>query len=151
MFKQILFPVDLTENSALLLPFVVKLADFCKATVHVLYVGERLKHADSLAIPHPPQQFYDQDLRSASEKKMKTFYAEQLYGLKNVERHVVLGNPDEEILKFAAEKQIDLIVMGTHGRKGMDRVLFGSVAENVTRNSRIPVMTVNPRSFSPTP
>ena len=52
------------------------------------------------------------------------------------------GIPYEEILKFAAEKGISLIVIGTHGRKGLDRVLFGSTAERVVRNAPCPVLTV---------
>jgi len=52
------------------------------------------------------------------------------------------GCPYEEILKFAEEKGVDLIVMGTQGRSGLDRVIFGSTAEKVVRNSDCPVLTV---------
>jgi nucleotide-binding universal stress UspA family protein len=62
--------------------------------------------------------------------------------LKDVEYTVIRGIPYEEILKFAEEKNIDLIVIGTHGRKGIDRVLFGSTAERVVRNASCPVLTV---------
>ena len=55
---------------------------------------------------------------------------------------VVEGNPHEEILEFVAEHDIDMVVMGTHGRTGLDRALMGSVAERVVRRSPVPVLTV---------
>jgi nucleotide-binding universal stress UspA family protein len=57
---------------------------------------------------------------------------------------VVLGDAAEEILNYAKTEGIDLIIMGTHGRKGIERIIFGSVAERVVKKSPIPVLTVNP-------
>lgn len=53
-----------------------------------------------------------------------------------------IGNPVEEILKFADENAIDLIVMGTHGRSGIEHLLAGSVTERVVRTSKCPVLTI---------
>jgi nucleotide-binding universal stress UspA family protein len=58
--------------------------------------------------------------------------------------HVLTGDPGEEIVNYAEQEKMDLILIGTHGRKGVDRILFGSVAEHVVKNSRIPVLTLNP-------
>ena len=57
---------------------------------------------------------------------------------------VVLGDPAEEILNYAQAEGIDLIIIGTHGRKGLERIIFGSVAERVLKKSPVPVLTVNP-------
>jgi nucleotide-binding universal stress UspA family protein len=57
---------------------------------------------------------------------------------------VVAGDPSEEILNYIGTHGIDLVVMGTHGRKGLDKVIFGSVAERVVKSSPVPVMVVNP-------
>ncbi|MBO4369276.1 MAG: universal stress protein, partial [Desulfovibrio sp.] len=57
---------------------------------------------------------------------------------------VLIGYAAEEILNRATEENADMIVMGTHGRKGIDRILFGSVAEKVVKNARIPVLTIRP-------
>jgi nucleotide-binding universal stress UspA family protein len=54
----------------------------------------------------------------------------------------VEGNPYEEILEYASKRGIDMIIMGTHGRTGLDRVVMGSVAERVVRRSPVPVLTV---------
>jgi len=55
---------------------------------------------------------------------------------------IVEGNPHEEILNYVTEHGIDMIIMGTHGRTGLDRVVMGSVAERVVRRSPVPVLTV---------
>jgi nucleotide-binding universal stress UspA family protein len=57
---------------------------------------------------------------------------------------VLRGDAAGEIIRYAQAEKIDLIVMGTHGRKGLDRTLFGSVAANVVKNSPLPVMVINP-------
>lgn len=55
---------------------------------------------------------------------------------------IVEGNPHEEILEYVSEHGIDMVIMGTHGRTGLDRVVMGSVAERVVRRSPVPVLTV---------
>jgi len=57
---------------------------------------------------------------------------------------VVAGDASEEILNYIEAQRIDLVIMATHGRKGMDKIIFGSVAERVVKNSPVPVMVVNP-------
>ena len=61
-----------------------------------------------------------------------------------VKAEVVVGYAAEEILSLAENEDADLIVMGPHGRKGIDRILFGSVAEKVVKNSSRPVLTIRP-------
>ncbi len=60
----------------------------------------------------------------------------------DIKKWIVQGHPAEKILKLAEEQSIDLIVMGTLGRSGIEKFLLGSVADKVIRNSRIPVLTV---------
>ena len=57
---------------------------------------------------------------------------------------ILVGRPSEELVKLAEEKGADLIVMGTHGRAGFDRLLFGSVANEVVKAAPCPVMTIRP-------
>ena len=57
---------------------------------------------------------------------------------------VVAGDASEEIMNYIEDQHIDLVIMGTHGRKGMDKIFFGSVAERVVKASPVPVMVVNP-------
>ena len=74
---------------------------------------------------------------------MADFVAEHFPDVQ-VKAEVVVGYAAEEILSLAENEDADLIVMGTHGRKGIDRILFGSVAEKVVKNSTRPVLTIRP-------
>jgi nucleotide-binding universal stress UspA family protein len=75
---------------------------------------------------------------------MDKFCNQKLAGYGNYEKYTISGIPYEEILKKAEEENIDLIVMGTHGRAGIDHFLFGSTAERVVRKAVCPVLTVRP-------
>ena len=75
---------------------------------------------------------------------MYEFMDEHFSKFPNTEITVVAGDASEEILNYIEEHQIDLVIMGTHGRKGMDKIIFGSVAERVVKTSPVPVMVVNP-------
>ncbi|MEW5723875.1 MAG: universal stress protein [Thermodesulfobacteriota bacterium] len=144
MFKEILFPVDFSPTTEEVLPFALGLAEKFGAKLHLLYVAHDLKEMFTVAVPHPALNTFTEEIKKGAQKKMKEFYDEHYNEMQGVERHVVIGDPADEIIKFAGQKGLELIVMGTHGRKGLDRVIFGSVAENVTRHSPVPVLTVNP-------
>ncbi len=61
-----------------------------------------------------------------------------------LETRVEVGSPAEKILELAKKEKIDMIIMGAHGRKGMDRVIFGSVADKVVTSAPCPVLTIHP-------
>jgi len=62
----------------------------------------------------------------------------------NFQKRVVSGDTVDEILKVIESEDIDLLIMGTHGRKGLDHTIFGSVAEKVVKKSPSPVLVINP-------
>ena len=74
---------------------------------------------------------------------MADFVAEHFQGV-DAQGIVVVGYAAEEILNLAEKEHADMIVMGTRGRKGLDLILFGSVAEKVVKNSKCPVLTIRP-------
>jgi nucleotide-binding universal stress UspA family protein len=69
---------------------------------------------------------------------------EQLASCPNFQRLIAYGDPSTEILQAIEKGNIDLVVMGTHGRKGLEHTIFGSVAENVVKRSSAPVLVINP-------
>jgi universal stress protein A len=77
-----------------------------------------------------------------AKAQLEKSFLEEIRGYKDVEHVVLKGTPYEEISRFAEENKIDLIVIGTHGRTGLDRMLFGSTAEQVVRYAPCPVLTV---------
>jgi nucleotide-binding universal stress UspA family protein len=105
-----------------------------------------------LPSPCPPLIFGDDSSRGYHEaRKERLRELHPPYSEVRVETHLREGTPTDEILRLADEIDCDLIVIGTHGRTGLERVLMGSVAEAVMRRSRCPVLTVRspfPRSAS---
>ena len=142
-FKKILFPVDLSEVSPKLVPYVKEMAATFGAEIHLLFVARILQHFTSIYVPHPSVSKFEAEVVEGAEKKLQEFVEEQ-FESDSCTARVVLGDPAEEILNYAQAEGIDLIIIGTHGRKGLERIIFGSVAERVLKKSPVPVLTVNP-------
>ena len=143
MFQNILFPVDFSDNNRKVVPYVKDLAGSRQTGLHLLYVVRDLAHYAGFYVPHPNLEGMARDLEKGARRRMDEFVAEHFGGLK-VEAKVMVGDPAESIVEFARGQGMDLIVMGTHGRRGLDHAIFGSVAEKVVKNSPVPVLTVNP-------
>ncbi len=141
--KTILFPTDFTEASVKVLPYATYLADKLGAKLMVLFVVEELSKYANFYVPHSALDNLEAELMESARKKMESFVEDYFEGFP-VETMIRRGDVPEEIIKVAEEKGIDLIVMGTHGRKGLEKVLLGSVAERVVKGAPCPVMTVNP-------
>jgi nucleotide-binding universal stress UspA family protein len=140
--KKILFPTDFSEGSLNALPYAVDLAKTYGAKIYMLHVIYDIATASGLHIPHVSVDEMYKELYTSAKKELEKFGADIIKDIKDIEYTVIRGIPYEEILKFSKEKNVDIIVIGTHGRKGLDRVLFGSTAERVVRNSSCPVLTV---------
>jgi universal stress protein A len=81
-------------------------------------------------------------MEKSAKAELEKIYIEEMKGLKDIEHAVLTGKPYEEITKFVESNNIDLIVLGTQGRKGLDRMIFGSTAEQVVRYAPCPVLSV---------
>ena len=142
--KKILFPYDLSENAGKILPYVLSVSEKYDSTIYLLHVVHDLQKWGKVYIPHPSMDVLQKEALEGAEKAMDRACEEQLEGRTNIERRIVSGDPATEILKTIESEDIDLVIMGTHGRKGLEHIVIGSVAENVVRKSPAPVMTVNP-------
>ena len=146
--KKILVPIDFSETSAHALDYAVDLAVVVGAAVCVVHVYQPLVYSfpDAVLVAPPEmaakisdraQQLVDEAVNSRRQR------CPAMSGL------VLNGAAWEEIGRIATEQGADLIVMGTHGRKGLPRAILGSVAERVIRTSSVPVLTVHgPRDAS---
>ena len=143
-FKKILFPVDLSEVSAEIIPYVTTLARTFQADLHVLFVARILKYYDTIYVPPVSIVEFEEKVVAGGKRRLDEFVAEHLKDCCVSVVKVIPGDPAEEIVRYIGAEGIDLVVMSTHGRKGLDRVLFGSVANQVVTTSSVPVMTVNP-------
>ena len=140
--KQILFPVDLSEKAPGLAPWVRTMAHKLGAKVHVLFVARIFEHYAGMGVPFSYINDLEGSLMEEARLKLDEFVQTNLPGV-NVEVKVIQGHPSDLIVEYADENDIQLIIMGTHGRRGLEKILFGSVAEHVVKYAAVPVMTVN--------
>jgi nucleotide-binding universal stress UspA family protein len=141
---QILLPTDFSVPSEVAGQYAKALAETFGATLHVLHVLDETyltwAATEGLALP------VDTDLRAEAESSARARLEQVLTEAERVKyrARVVLrvGTPFVEIIRYAREEGIDLIVMGTHGRGLIAHLLLGSVAERVVRKSPCPVLTV---------
>ncbi|WIV67824.1 universal stress protein [Natrialbaceae archaeon AArc-T1-2] len=136
MYRDVLVPTDGSDAAYQAVEHGIAIADGLDANVHALSV-----------IPGSGTSKRDQ-LRANPEKDAETAVKEvlEVADQEGVDATgtVRSGVAQEEILAYAREHDVDMIVMGTHGRTGLDHVLMGSVAEEVVKKSSIPVVTVPP-------
>ncbi len=143
-FKSILLPTDFSEVSQPSLTYARDLAEAFDAQLHCLHVVDDAYQywsaigPESLPIGPPPEE-----LLQLGRTRMEKFCAEYLRDMKkSVISQVEYGRPFAEIIDYAREHAIDLIVMGTHGRGAIAHMLLGSTTEKVIRKSPCPVLTI---------
>jgi nucleotide-binding universal stress UspA family protein len=142
--KNILIPVDFSNASKRALRYACELADTFEATLHVLHVVEHPYLPGAyLEFYPPPAEFFDQveqDSRKQLERLL-TPEEQARYGAVLVSR---TGAAALEILDYVRSRgNIDLIVMATHGRGGVARLMMGSVADQIVRGAPCPVLTLS--------
>jgi nucleotide-binding universal stress UspA family protein len=142
--EKILFPIDFAENFETLFPWVSTFVNQFDATLYVLFVAQDLADVTSFHVPHGNLQQFQEEVLKAAQKKMSVAAKEEFKAFKKVEARVSQGAPADKIIETAKNEGIDLIIMGTHGRKGLERAIFGSVCDKVVRMAPCPVLTVNP-------
>jgi nucleotide-binding universal stress UspA family protein len=142
--KKILFPIDFAANFETLVPWVETLADKFDAKVYVLFVAQDLSHFATFYVPHGNIEDFQQQAIDSAKKRMAAAEEEFFKKFPKLETRVELGNPAEKILAFAEKEKVDMIIMGAHGRSGLDKMIFGSVANKVVKSASCPVLTVRP-------
>ena len=143
-YKKVLFCTDFSENADYAFDYTYGIAKRDEGLLYILHV-----------IPENPHQAYadnyisKEDLKriqKSIEEYLDDNYSERY--VKKIENGVKFeivtksGREDDEIIKFSKQEKIDIIVMGTHGRTGIEHVFFGSVAEKVLRHSPFPIFII---------
>jgi nucleotide-binding universal stress UspA family protein len=139
-FKRILVPTDFSEGAESALDVAIDLSKKYGAQITLLHCYEVPLYVYSGAPPVPAD--YWTPIQNAASRRLEAAVAELARRSPEAKGLLSQGAPWEQILHAADETKADLIVMGTHGRRGLTHVLLGSVAEKVVRLSPVPVLTV---------
>jgi nucleotide-binding universal stress UspA family protein len=144
--RRILLPTDFSGCANYALPYAAAIARAVEATVICVNVVEPIVPAvgyTGMAEAMPIAEMSEQMEESAERELPDVMSCEELRGLK-VEEVIGHGDAAAEIVRVADEQNVDLIVISSHGRTGLGRIIFGSTAEAVVRHARCPVLVVKP-------
>ena len=138
--KTILIPLDFSEASSAALDYAVPFAETLRAKMVLLYV---------VATPLVPLELYGltpdyETLVNTATKNLQNIAKQHCNDAEQVIVDVRKGTVDEQILEAAEQHGCDMIVMSTHGHRGIEHFLIGSTTERVVRSARVPVLTVKP-------
>lgn len=147
-FQNILFPIDLSDTSVKMVPFVKTAVQTLSARLHLLFVVRDFAYFSDVYVSETTIATFKQNILEGAEKSLQEFRRDHLAALPDVQLGLRAGDIAEEILAYAADNKIDLLLLGTHGRKGLEKIFFGSVAERVLKSSPLPVLLVNPYRYA---
>ena len=140
LFRKILCPIDFSEHSLAALDLAVKVVQQNDAKLYLLSVAPLPAGASGFQpVPLDPYPYLEKE----RQQQLASLGRERIPTTVRYETLVISGDPAEQVLDSARGLDIDLIVMGTHGRKGLSHLVLGSVAERVVRESPAPVLTAH--------
>ncbi len=144
-WKRICCPIDFSDASRAAMEVAADLARRCGADLVLLHAypvpGYTFPDGSVVASPKMMQELAEQAERHLAAWRVD---AERILGAPRVAVEKAVGEPAAEIVGYAKDAGVDLLVLGTHGRTGLEHALMGSVAERVVRKARCPVLTVRP-------
>ncbi|MDR0454015.1 MAG: universal stress protein [Deferribacteraceae bacterium] len=144
--KKILFPTDFSDASRNALEYAVYMQKVFNAALEIVHVIFDETYLITMYVPQGALHGFLGELEAGATQHLNEFLKSCGNILKDVEftTKLLKGTPYAEIVAWSKESGVDLIVIGTHGRTGLEHVLFGSTAEKIIGRSHCPVITVKP-------
>jgi nucleotide-binding universal stress UspA family protein len=150
LYSHILVPTDFSDEAKRALYYAIEEAKQYQAKLSLLHVLHHQPNADVSYVREVPESRRGYEVEGDSDEAALTHLRDLIppafSGFWEV--HVATGEPADAIVRLATDLGVDLIVMGTHGRTGLQHVILGSVAEKVVRHAPCPVLTVRHRAAS---
>jgi len=148
IIKTVITPIDFSDNAGLVVESAAYMAGTFGATLHIIFIVQNFEDYSGFFVPQMNVPNIENELYVGAQEQMETFCKEHgdyfaKAGIAMIKK-VMVGDVSEKIVEYAAEEGGDMIVMGTHGYKGLERIMFGSVADKVVKSAPCPVMTINP-------
>ncbi len=147
--SKVVTPVDFSDNSKIIAESAAYMAGKFGASMYLVFVVQNFDDYSGFFVPQMSMPTLEGELVESAETKMASFCDDLVEycksaGVKELNYKVFMGDVGEKIVDYASELEADLIIMGTHGYKGLEKIMFGSVADKVVRSAPCPVMTINP-------
>ncbi len=142
--KTILVPIDFSDNAEHVMDYAFTIAQPFDARLLLCFVAQLYTDYSDFFIPQMPVVSIEEEIDKAAKERMHRFVEDYGKDIK-IEECVLIGNVAHEILNLAEKREVDMIIMGTHGFQGLEKILFGSVAEKVVKMAPCPVLTVKPK------
>ncbi len=140
--KKILVATDFSECSDEAFRYALSLARKLQARILLIHVINEPVDLRGFYVPHLSFEKLEEEILEGARKMMDKFCRRHIQDFEDYETAIVAGIPYDVIISKSQDAGADMVVMGTHGRKGLDHMLFGSTAEKVVRRSSIPVLTI---------
>lgn len=144
VLNKILCAVDLTDQATNAAEYAKMLAEGSKAQVELVSVAPHPTYYVGLRTFHDSNDDLQKKITDAYEPLLKEFATKHFPGIQ-VKTTLLYGDPGVELVNYCQKNEWDLVVMATHSRKGLDRLLLGSVAQKVVSMVDLPVLTIRPK------
>jgi nucleotide-binding universal stress UspA family protein len=144
--KSILVPIDFSAHSKNALKYAVPMAEEFDAALHLVYVVEPTIYPADLGFGQVVLPGVEEELRQKGAEELKSLIEKEIGSRVKASSSVRTGNPHQEILAEADEKDVNLIIVATHGHSGVEHMLFGSTADRIVHHAKCPVLTVRPQA-----
>ncbi len=140
--QQIIVPVDFTKSTDVLVKYAISMAEKLGAVIHFVHVIQDFP-GDAM-IGSPFAQDYQDKVSAAAQDKMADLVQKSQKNCPGSAGQVLYGDPVDHIIEFSRTKNANLIIIGTHGAKGLEKIILGRVAERVLKGAHCPVLIMNP-------
>jgi nucleotide-binding universal stress UspA family protein len=145
-FRRILVPIDFSTYSKNALRFAVPMARAFGASLHLVYVVEPTIYPADLGFGQVVLPGVEEELREKGAGELKKLVEREIPDAVKATTVVRTGKPHQEIIREAQERDVDLIIVASHGHTGVEHILFGSTAARLVRLAECPVITITPQA-----
>lgn len=143
--RSILVPIDFSIHSKNALRYAVPMAESFGASLHLVYVVEPTIYPADLGFGQVVLPGVEDELRDKGSDELGKLIEREIGDRVKATSVVRTGKPHQEILREAEEKDVDLIIVASHGHTGVEHILFGSTASRIVRLAKCPVLTIRPK------
>lgn len=140
--QQIVVPVDFTKGTEVLVSYAISMAEKLAAVIHYVHVVQDFP-GDAM-IGSPFAQDYQDKVTAVSQERMADLVENSQKSCPGSAGQVLFGDPVDHIIEFSRTKNADLIIIGSHGARGLEKMILGRVADRVLKGAHCPVLIMNP-------